>query len=188
MLTTAYPKYRFVLSYSGWSWEIFDVVLDLTVPGPLKPFQSVRHSLTYGPGAVGHLDASDGDLQVVFTFCSSKPTLVHVRSFSHALEESDNRCWRLGRVEGLDRLLRHCLYVDRAAGYFIAAVDVGPGRGKDVRPWRPFIWWFDWISSGEDILAHPQGKGKIVRSGVRSAVSKVFTRLKWRAVREGRGT
>ena len=68
-------------------------------------------------------------------------------------------------------------------------MDVGPGGGNGVRlcPY-PFIWWFDQVSPVEDIPAHPQRKGKIVPSGVRSAVSKVFTRLKWRVVGEGRGT
>jgi len=188
MLTPAYPKYRFVLSCSGWSWKIFDVVLDLTVPGPLKPFRSVRHGITNGPGVgLECQDASDGDLLIVFTARRSKPALVHVRSFSPRLEESDSECWRVGWVEGLDRLLGYWIYVDRAAGYFLASVDVGPGRGRGVGPCLG-IWWFDWVSSGEDIPVHPRRKGKIVPSGVRSAVARVFTRLKWRAVGEGRGT
>jgi len=186
MSTTAYPKYRFVLFYSHLSWDIFDVELDLTVPGPLKPFRSVKHhSTTPGPGIRFSLNASDGDLLVVFTLCDSTPTLVNIRSFSPTFEESDGECWRVGRVEGLEKLVWSWLYIDRAAGYLLTSVDVGPGGVEGVRP-CPFIWWFDWVSSEEDIPAHPQGNGKIVRSGVRSAVSKVFTRLKWRAVGEGR--
>ena len=183
MSTTAYPKYRIVLSYPHFSWDIFDVELDLTVPGPLKPFRSVRHYRTRpGPDIQYSIDSLDGDLLVLSTFCTSAPTLFNVRSFSPTFEESDSECWRVGRVEGLDRLLWSWLYVDRAAGYFLASVDVGPGSGEGfhVQP-CPFVWWFDWVSSGEDIPAHPQGKEKIVRSGVHSAVSKVFTRLKWRS-------
>jgi len=187
LLTTAYPKYRFVLSYSYLSWDIFDVELNLTVRGPIKPFRSVRrHTTRPGPYKDLSVGASDGDLLVVLTLCDSTPTLVNVRSFSPTLEESDSECWRVGRVEGLDRLFWSWLYVDRAVGYFLASVDVGLGRSH-LQP-CPFIWWFDWVSSGEDIPARPQGKKKVLRSGVRSAVSKVFTRLKWRAVSDGRGT
>jgi len=187
MLTTAYLKYRFVLFYSHMAWDIFDVVLDLTVPGPLKPFRSVgHHRITHRPGAGmrDSIDASDGNLLVVFTGRRSPPTLVNVRSFLPTLEESDSECWRVGRVEGLDRLVWCWLYVDRAAGYLLTSE---PGGIGDVRP-SSFIWWFDWVSSGEDIPAHPQEKEKVVPSGVRSAISKVFTRLKWRAMGEGRGT
>lgn len=180
---SAYPKFRFVLSYSSTSWDVFDVELDLTVPGPLKPFQSIKHhSRTLSPDVRTCIDGSDGDLVVLFTISVSPPRCINVRSFSHTLEESDSQGWRVAQVEGLNRLVWSWLYVDRTAGYLL----MGPGGDGNG---QAHIWWFDGVpSSGKDEPVHSRGKDKVAAPGFRSTVSKIFTTLKRRAVGGSRET
>lgn len=181
--TSVYPKYRFVLSSFNTSWEVFDVELDLTVPGPLKPFRSVKHHNTMlSPDVRTCLAASDGDLLVLFTSGVSTPWCINVRSFSQSLEESDVQSWRVSQVEELNRLDWSWLYVDRAAGYLLM------GQGVDGNR-QARIWWFDGVPSSEkEEPVRPQGKYKVAPLGVRLTVSKVLTTLKRKAVSGSRGT
>lgn len=149
-----YPRYCFILSrglFPGIDWEILEVEIDLSIPGPIKIFSSISQQYTV-PHQSYICHASDDDLLLSLPskvgFIPNAP--LHVRFLRVGKPEE----WREARLGGVNPMRLARLHVNKDVGYIIAWV-------KEGRLWwtreRAFIWWVDGKKQGHTVRSLVQG-------------------------------
>jgi hypothetical protein len=119
-----HPRYYFIFSRVlertiRMDWEIFEVEVDLTIPGPIKIFGRVSRQYAV-PRPTSHVHQSIDDLLLSFpsehddTPCS--PLSVRF------LQVGKLDGWRAVKLKGVNEMYLSRLHVDRDAGYIIAWV------------------------------------------------------------------
>ena len=137
-----YPRYCFTIQRlprqsQTVDWEVIEVEIDLSIPGPIKVFSRVSQQYTVQHPAFP-LHDSDEDLLLYLPLGRGglPPASLSVR-FLRVGKLGKKRQARLG---GLDKLRLSGLGVDRDAGYVIIWAAEGPPQ------WYrqcSFIWWLD---------------------------------------------
>ena len=140
--TPTHPRYCFVLRQflaqsKGVEWEVLEVEIDLSIPGPIKIFSKVsrQYTVKYPTRSLHdsdddlflHLPLGHGDLP-----CAS----LSIRF----LQVGKPGKRRLARLEGVDKMRLTGLSVDRDAGYVI--LYAADHRLHWIR-YCSFIWWLD---------------------------------------------
>ena len=138
----AHPRYcfiikRFMRQPRGVEWEVIEVEIDLSIPGPIKVFSRVSQQYT-----VQHptypLHKSDDDLLLYLPL--GRGGLPRASLSVQFLRVGKPGKERLARLGGLDKLRLSGLDVDRDAGYVIIwAADNPPLWNRNCS----FIWWLD---------------------------------------------
>ena len=154
----AHPRYCFIIKRfmgqpQGLEWEVLEVEIDLSIPGPIKIFSRVSQQYTRQV-PIYLLHYNDDDLFPYLPlgprFQASAPLSIR---FLRVRKPGKVRVARLG---GIDKLRSSALSVDRDAGYIIIWI-------RDDCPRYPsgtFIWWID------------EGKpGKMVYSRTKELIS-----------------
>ena len=138
-LSPTHPRYcfinkRFLGKPQRVEWEVLEVEIDLSIPGPIKIFSRVSQQYTVQhPTFLSH--ESDDDLLIYLPLkhgdlpCAS----LSVRFLRVGKPDKE----RLARFGGVDKMRPTGLIVDRDAGYVIGWVADGGIRDCS------FIWWLD---------------------------------------------
>ena len=135
---STHPRYCFILKRFLWryqmvDWEILEVEIDMSIPGPIKIFSRVSRQyfvqrLTY---PLHPLHDSDKDLLLCLPFGRGSLSV----QFLRVGKPGDGGVAKLG---GVDNMRLSGLHVDRDAGYVIIWV------AEDSLMWTrhcSFIWW-----------------------------------------------
>ena len=136
-----HPRYCFIIKrFVGpprrMDWEVLEVEIDLSIPGPIKIFSRVSRQYTRQV-PTGPLHDNDNDLLLYFPLGHRfQPSGSLSVQFLRVGQPGKVRVARLGGVNGMHL---SGLSVDRDAGYVILWVveDRPPYRGDH------FIWWLD---------------------------------------------
>ena len=150
-----HPRYCFILSRvlegsEGMDWEIIEVEVDLSIPGPIKIFGRVSRQYTVSRPTYFHHDGDEDLLLSLPSECGHIPRAPLSVRFLRVGKPDD---WRVAELEGVEKMRISALQVDRDAGYIIAWVREG---------WlwwtrrSPFIWWVDGRKPGP--VGHPPVK------------------------------
>ena len=162
-----HPRYCFITTRAlghpserslGVKWEVFEMEVDLSTPGPIKIFSKLswKYRVEH-PIKLSH--DSDHDL---FLY---PPLQRGGRPSVRFLRVGNLDTWRWARLGGVDRMHLTGMWVDKDAGYVIAHGD---------EAWRQstrdcaFIWWFD--------VRKP---GNMVYSRTKELISSWGRGLKW---------
>jgi hypothetical protein len=137
-----HPRYCFIFSRvlegsKGMDWEIFEVEVDLSIPGPIKIFGQVSRQYTV-PRPTPRFHQSIGDL--LLSFPSEEGYIPCSPLSIRFLQVGKPDGWRVVKLGGVDKMYLYKLHVDRDAGYIIAWVR--DGRARRPREYS-FIWWID---------------------------------------------
>ena len=142
-----HPRYCFILSRvlgqsTGMDWEVFEVEINSSIPGPIKIFSQVSRQYTIPrPTYFFH----DGDTDLLLSLPSEHNHIPRAPLSVRFLRVGKPDDWRVARLGGVDKMRLVGLHVDRDAGYIIAWVQEG------CLWWRrecSFIWWIDERKSG----------------------------------------
>ena len=164
-----HPRYCFIIKQlrrqsRRVDWEVIEVEIDLTIPGPIKVFSRVSQQYTVQHPAYS-LHDSDEDLLLYLPL--GRGGLPRASLSVQFLQVGKPGKERLARLGGIDKLRLSGLSVDRDAGYVII-------RASDDRPrWNrlcSFIWWLD-----------ERKQGNMVYSRTRELISSWSRRLLKRA-------
>ena len=137
-----HPRYCFIYSRvperdKGMDWEVLEVEIDLSIPGPIKIFARVRRQYTV-PRARHFFHDSDDDL--LLSLLSKHGHLPFSPLSVRFLRVGKPDEWRVAKLESVEKMCLTGLHVDRDAGYIIAWV-------KEGWFWWArecsFIWWVD---------------------------------------------
>ena len=141
--TPTHPRYcfiikRFLAKPHGVEWEVLEVEIDLSIPGPIKTFSRVSQQYTVlRPTFMIH--DSDDDLLLYLPL--GREDLPRASLSIQFLQAGKPGKERLARLEGVDKMHLTGLSVDRDAGYVIVwAAEHYPLR--TTRYWS-FIWWLE---------------------------------------------
>ena len=132
-----HPRYcfinkRFTGTPQRMEWEVLEVEIDLSIPGPIKIFSRVSRQYTVQhPTILSH--ESDDDLLIYLPL--RRGDLPHASLSVQFLRVGTPGKERLARLGGVDKMRFTGLIVDRDAGYVI--IWVADGGTRD----RSFIWW-----------------------------------------------
>ena len=156
------PRYCFIITRiprpsPGEAWEVYEVEIDLSIPGPIKVFSKVfQQYIVQLPTSPVH--DSDGDL-LLYVPRYLPPGLRDPLRTSlgiRFLRVGKMGYRRLARFEGVVNLHVYGLHVDRDAGYVII-------RGTDHSPQAthsgPFICWLHEGKPGN--MVHSRTRGSI---------------------------
>jgi hypothetical protein len=137
-----HPRYCFILSRilersGGRDWEVLEVEIDLSTPGPIKVFGRVSRQYIV-PCATYFFHKGDDDLLLSLpSYYNEVPRAPLSVRFLRVGRPDD---WRVVKLRGLDKMRVAGLHVDKDAGYIIAWV-------REGRLWWTrecsFIWWAD---------------------------------------------
>ncbi len=115
-----YPRYCFSIRHylqpSGVQWEVLEVEIDLSIPGPIKIFSRVSRQYA-AQRPICTLHDSDDEIFLCLTLGrngqpSESPSIRSLR-----VGQPDK--WRVTRLEGVDKMSLFALRVDRDAGFVI---------------------------------------------------------------------
>ena len=137
-----HPRYcfiihRYLLEPQRVEWEVLEVEIDLTIPGPIKVFNRVSQQYTVRRPTY-HTHDSDNDLLLYLPL--GRGGIPHASLSVQFLRVGKPDKGRLARLGGVGKIPLCGLIVDRDAGYVII------WASKD---WpvctriRSFIWWLD---------------------------------------------
>src|SRR5258706_5240854 len=116
-----HPRYCFIIRRFGGQprgvgWEVLEVEIDLSIPGPIKVFSRVSHQYNLQRSA-SPLHDNDEDLLLYFPLGrGGQPRASPSVRFLQVGKPDKGRAARLG---GVDRMCLSGLSVDRGAGYVI---------------------------------------------------------------------
>ena len=116
-----HPRYcfiirRFVEQSRGVEWEVLEVEIDLTIPGPIKIFSRVSQQYTVQrPNSPLH----DNDNDLLFYFPLGRGGQPRSSPNVQFLRVGNPDKWRVARLGGVDKMRLSWLRVDRDAGYVI---------------------------------------------------------------------
>ena len=137
-----YPRYCFTIQRllkqsRRVDWEVIEVEIDLSIPGPIKVFSRVSQQYTVQcPSYLLH--DSDDDLLL---YLPLGPRGLPRASLSvQFLQVGRPGKERLARLGGVDKLRLSGLSVDKDAGYVIIWASDDPPLWNR---YRSFIWWLD---------------------------------------------
>ena len=139
---TTHPRYCLIIGRyfghpHGMDWEVLEVEIDLSIPGPIKSFSRV--SQQYTVQRPNHpLHDNDGDLLLhLSSGLGFKPNASASVRF---LRVGKPGKVRMARLEGVHKMRWYGLSVDRDAGYVIIwAAENSP----QLTHGDSFIWWLD---------------------------------------------
>ena len=148
-----HPRYCFIIKRflekpRGVEWEVLEVEIDLSIPGPIKIFSRVSQQYTdLRPTFMLH-DIDDDLLLYLPLGCEDLPRASLSIRFLQVGKPGKERP---ARLEGVDQMHLTGLSVDRDAGYVIVWVpDHWPG-------WTPhycsFIWWLEERNPGNMVYS-----------------------------------
>ena len=144
-------------------WEVFDLEIDLSIPGPIKTFSRVSWQYTVQRPAYPLYDSDDDLLFYLPLGRGGRPLAPPSIRF---LRVGKPDKWRVARLEGVDKMSLNRLSVDRDSGYVIIwAEDDSPQSTPDCS----FIWWLD-----------ERQPGNMVYSRTKELISGWSRGLKWR--------
>ena len=137
-----HPRYCFVFNRVlegsrgiGRYWDIFEVEMDLSIPGPIKIFSRISRQYTV-PRPTYFFHASDDDL--LLSLPSEHGNTPHSPLSIRFLQVGQPDDWRVVKLGDVDKMRVTGLHVDRNAGYIISWV-------REGRLWwtreYPVIWW-----------------------------------------------
>ena len=166
-----HPRYCFIVKRSlgqsrGMEWEVFDVGIDLSTPGPIKTFSRISWQYTEQRPAypLYTLHDSDDDLLLYLPLGRRGRPLAPPSVRFLRVGKPDK--WRVARLGGVDTMRLTRLIVDRDAGYVVIwAEDDSPPSTRRYS----FIWWLD-----------ERKPGKMVYSRTKELISSWGRGLKWR--------
>ena len=142
-----HPRYCFsfdrVLEGSkGMDWEVLEVEVDLSIPGPIKIFGRVSQQYTV-PRPTYFFHDGDNDLLLFLPSEYRHPPRSPLSVRFLRVGKPDE--WRVAKLANVDKMRLAGLHVDRDAGYIIAWV-------KEGRLWWTrecsYIWWIAEGKSG----------------------------------------
>ena len=146
-----HPRYCFIVERAPrppWrvDWEVLEVEIDLSIPGPIKIFSRVSQQYTVQRPTL-LLQDSDDDLLLCLPL--ARRYLPRASLSVRFLRVGKPGEERLARLGGVDKLRMTGLSVDKGAGYIIiwVADDRPPYRGDH------FIWWLDERKSGNMVYS-----------------------------------
>jgi hypothetical protein len=138
--TPLHPRYCFTyarvvreLRSTEVSWEDLEIEIDLSIPGPIKPFRRITQGSTVS--RPGH--AADDNLLLFSPLSYGIPRgPLRVRFSRVGWQDA----WRVANVKGYDKMRMRGLFIDRDAGYIYGHV-----QDDSLRQTRdcPIVWWFD---------------------------------------------
>ena len=137
-----HPRYCFIIERfpgqsRGIQWEVLEVEIDLTIPGPIKVFSKVTQQYTVQRPDYPLRDSDEDLLLYLPLGRGGLPRASLGVRFLRVGKPGKGRLAGLGEV---DKMRLSMLSVDRDAGYVILwEADGRPGFARD----RPFIWWLD---------------------------------------------
>ena len=137
-----HPRYCFIIErfpgqILGMEWEVLEVEIDLSIPGPIKVFSRVSQQYTVQRPDYP-LRSSDDDLLLYLPL--GRGGLPRASLGVRFLQVGKPGKGRLAGLGGVDKMRLNMLSVDRDAGYVILwAAEGHPGYTRDC----PFIWWLD---------------------------------------------
>jgi hypothetical protein len=117
-----HPRYCFIFSrflerYIEMDWEILEVEVDLSIPGPIKIFSRVSRQYTVPrPTYFFH----DGDDDLLLSLPSKSGYIPRAPLSVRFLRVGEPDDWRVAKLGGVDKMRLSGLHVDRGAGYIIA--------------------------------------------------------------------
>src|SRR5258706_337090 len=163
-----HPRYCFIITRfpeqsQGVDWEVLEVEIDLSVPGPIKIFSRVSWQYTV-QRSTSALHDIDDELLLFLPLGPRGHFCVSPRVRFLRVGRPDK--WRVAKLGGIDNMRLSGLSVDRDAGCVIIwAEDDSPQSTRDCS----FIWWFD-----------ERKPGNMVYSQTKELISSWSRRLKWR--------
>ena len=116
-----YPRYCFIIKRflgrpRGVEWEVLEVEIDLTIPGPIKVFSRVSQQYTVQRPSYPLHDC-DGDL--LFYHQLARRGQFRACPSVRFLRVGRPDKWRVARLRGVDEMRLSGLRVDRDAGFVI---------------------------------------------------------------------
>ena len=147
-----HPRYCFIIKrcpgqFERVEWEVLEVDIDLSIPGPIKVFSKVSQQYTVQRPAYPLYD-SDKDLLLYLPL--GRGDLPSASLNVRFLRVGKPGKGRLARLEGVDKMRVNMLSVDRDAGYVIIwAAEAQHGSTRDCA----FIWWLDERKSGNMVYS-----------------------------------
>lgn len=126
-----HPRYCFIFSRvlegsKGMDWEILEVEVDLSIPGPIKIFGRVSRQYTV-PRPTYLFHDSDDDLLLSLPSEYGHPPCSSLSVRFLRVGKPDE--WRVAKLGSVEKMCLSGLRVDRDAGYIIAWVKEG------------WLWW-----------------------------------------------
>src|SRR5258706_2183812 len=144
-----YPRYCFITKRSlGPSreveWEVLEVEIDLSIPGPIKIFSRVSQQYTVQRSTSPLHDSNDDLLLYLPLGAGGRPRASPSVRF---LRVGKPDKWRVARLGGVDKMRLSTLSVDRDAGYIIISAE------EDWPRYSSFIWWLDETKPGNTVYS-----------------------------------
>src|SRR5258706_4784100 len=146
-----YPRYCFIIKRClrqsrGVEWEVLEVEIDLSIPGPIKIFSRVSQQYTVQrPTLLIH----DNDEDLLLYLPLGRPSL-SVRLLRVGKPDKG----RVARLGGADKMRLSGISVDRDAGYVI--IWAAENRSQGTRRCS-FVWWLDERRAGDTVYSRTKG-------------------------------
>ena len=152
----ARPRYCFIIERAlgqpqRVEWEVLEVEIDLSIPGPIKVFSEVSKQYTMQRPSY-QLHDSDNDLLLYLPL--RRGGLPRASLSVQFLRVGKPGKGRLVRLRGVDKLRLSGLSVDRDAGYVLMWV------ADDSHRWRHYyalIWWLDERKPDNTVYSRTRG-------------------------------
>ena len=162
-----HPRYCFVLNRvlersAGMDWEVLEVEIDPSIPGPIKIFSQVSRQYTVPRPNYFFHDGED-DLLLYLPSEYNRRPCAPLRVRFLRVGKPDH--WRVVKLGGMNKMRLAKLHVDKDAGYIIAWVLEGCLWWKRE---YSFIWWVD-----------ERRSGLVIDSAVESLIPEQIRRLLW---------
>ena len=153
--TPTHPRYCFIIKRFaapswGVEWMVFEVEIDMRIPGPIKGFSKVSQQYTV-QCPINPLYDVDDDLLLYLPL--GREDISRASLCIQFLRVGKPGKKRLARLKGMVNLHSYGLSVDRDAGYVIfwATEDRPPYRSDH------FIWWLDERKLGNMVYSQTRG-------------------------------
>ena len=146
-----HPRYRFIIKRfptqpRTLDWEVIEVEIDLTIPGPIKVFSRVSQQYTVQVPTHPLHDGHDDLLVYLPLGLEGLPRTSLSVQFLRVGKQGKAR---LTSLRGVDKMRLYALQVDRDAGYVVIwAEEVLPKWTGDCF----FIWWLDERKPGINVV------------------------------------
>jgi len=146
-----HPRYCFIRRIVGQSrgveWEVLEVEIDLTIPGPIKIFSRVSQQYTVQrPTSLIH----DIDDDLLLYFALGRGVQPRASPSVRFLRVGKPGKWRVARLGGVDKMRLSGLNIDRDTGYVI--IWTSEGWPRSTRECG-YICWLDERKSGDMVYS-----------------------------------
>jgi len=131
----------------GVEWEILEVEIDLTIPGPIKIFSRVSQQYTVQRSTSPIHDIDD---DLLLHFALERGGQPRAPPSVRFLRVGKPDKWRVARLGGVDKMRLSVLRVDRDAGYVIVwAFEDWPRSTREFG----YIYWLDERKAGDMVYS-----------------------------------